>query len=119
MFGKLWLKDSGLVGSTDFHGRSAATAEDARETPIQSHISPSILVHEDQIRNQLSCLSIKATWKREFKLSWRKAGLLISMIQWTRTSRLSIKISLSLSLPFDGVQRAHEPTSLKNLSDTM
>ena len=39
----------------------------------------------------------KATLKRKFKLPWRKAGLLISMIQWTRTSRLSIKISLSLS----------------------
>ena len=38
----------------------------------------------------------KATWKREFKLPWRKAGLLISMIKWTRTSRLSIKISRSL-----------------------
>ena len=38
----------------------------------------------------------KATWKREFKLPWRKAGLLLSMIKWTRTSRLSIKISLSL-----------------------
>jgi hypothetical protein len=38
----------------------------------------------------------KATWKREFKLLWRKAGLLISMIKWTRTSKLSIKISLSL-----------------------
>ena len=37
-----------------------------------------------------------ATWKREFKLPWRKAGRLISMIKWTRTSRLSIKISLSL-----------------------
>ena len=37
----------------------------------------------------------KATWKREFKLLWRRAGLLISMIKWTRTSRLSIKISLS------------------------
>ena len=36
----------------------------------------------------------KATWKREFKLPWRKAGLLISMIKWW-TSRLSIKISLS------------------------
>ena len=35
----------------------------------------------------------KATWIREFKLPWRKAGLLISMIKWTRTSRLSIKIS--------------------------
>ena len=31
----------------------------------------------------------------EFKLPWRKAGLLISMIKWTRISRLSIKISLS------------------------
>ena len=38
----------------------------------------------------------KATWKREFELPWRKAGLPISMIKWTRTSRLSIKISLSL-----------------------
>ena len=38
----------------------------------------------------------RATWKREFKLPWRKAGLLISMIKWTGTSRLSIKISLSL-----------------------
>ena len=37
----------------------------------------------------------KVTSKREFKLPWRKAGLLISMIKWTRTSRLSIKISLS------------------------
>jgi len=40
-----------------------------------------------------------ATWKREFTLPWRKAGLLISMIKWTRTSRLSIKISLSLWIP--------------------
>ena len=37
----------------------------------------------------------KATWKREFKLPWRKAGLLISKIKWTRTSRMSTKISLS------------------------
>jgi len=36
-----------------------------------------------------------ATWKREFKLPWCKAGLLILMIKWTRTSRLSTKISLS------------------------
>ena len=35
-----------------------------------------------------------ATWKREFKLPWCKAGLLISMIKWIRTSRLSMKISL-------------------------
>ena len=39
----------------------------------------------------------QATWKREFKLQWRKAGLLISMIKWTRTSRLSMEISFSLS----------------------
>ena len=38
----------------------------------------------------------KANWKTECKLPWRKAGLLISMIQWTRASRLSIKMSLSL-----------------------
>ena len=34
----------GLVGSR----RSAVKAENAQETPIQSHISPSILVHEDK-----------------------------------------------------------------------
>jgi len=28
-------------------GRGAARAEDAQETPTQSHISPSILVYED------------------------------------------------------------------------
>ena len=49
------------------------------------------------------CLGPKATWKREFKLPWRKAGLLISIIQWTRTSRLSIKISLSASGPMVAV----------------
>ena len=39
----------------------------------------------------------QATWKREFKLPWREAGLLkqFSMIKWIRTSRLSIKNSLS------------------------
>jgi len=30
----------------------------------------------------------KVTWKRDFKLLWREAGL---SIQWIRTSRLSIK----------------------------
>ena len=39
----------------------------------------------------------KAIWNREFKLPWRKAGVLISMIKWIRTSRLSIDLSLSLS----------------------
>ena len=45
IFGELWSIDSGLVGSTDFHGRGAARAEDAQGTPTQRHISPSILVH--------------------------------------------------------------------------
>jgi len=39
------LIDSGL-----FSGRDAARAEDAQETPIQSHISPSLLVYEDNTR---------------------------------------------------------------------
>ena len=44
--------DSGSVGSTDFHsshpqGRGAATADDAQETPTQSHISSNILLYED------------------------------------------------------------------------
>ena len=38
----------------------------------------------------------QATLEREFKLPWHKAGLIISMIKWTRTRRLSIKISLSV-----------------------
>ena len=38
--------DSGLVGSTD-SGRGTARAEDAQGTPTQSHISPSILLYED------------------------------------------------------------------------
>ena len=50
----------------------------------------------------------KATWKREFKLPWRKAGLLISMIKWIRTSRLSMKISLSATLILD--ERGVAPT---------
>ena len=33
----------------DFRGRGAARAEDAQGTPTQSHISPSILVYEEQI----------------------------------------------------------------------
>ena len=44
--------NSGLVGSTDFSGRCAARAEDAQGTPTQSHISPSILVYEDNNNNK-------------------------------------------------------------------
>ena len=43
-----WLKDLGLLGSTDLSGRGTTIAEDAQGTPTQSHISPSILVYEDQ-----------------------------------------------------------------------
>ena len=51
-----------MVGSTDFHsshpqehepGRGAARAEDAEGTPTQSHVSPSILVYEDNSENQV------------------------------------------------------------------
>jgi len=38
------VTDSGLVGSD---GRSATRAEDAQGTPTQSHISPSMLVYEE------------------------------------------------------------------------
>ena len=54
--------------------------------------------HLTRVRHRLNRVGLsryKATRKREFKLPWRKAVLLIS-IKWTRTSRLSIKISLSL-----------------------
>ena len=39
-----------------------------------------------------------ATCQREFKLPWRKAGLLISMIKWILTRRLSTKMSLSTDM---------------------
>ena len=45
--------DSGLVGSTDFDRRGSARAEDVHGTPGQSHISPSILVYEDNIAERL------------------------------------------------------------------
>ena len=41
------MVDSGLVGSTNFPGRGAARAVDAQGTPTQGHVSPSILVYED------------------------------------------------------------------------
>ena len=43
-----WRVDRLRVGWLNgFSGRGAARAEDAQETPTQSHISPSILVYED------------------------------------------------------------------------
>ena len=36
-----------LIDSQDLSGRGAARAEEAQETPTQSHVSPSILVYED------------------------------------------------------------------------
>ena len=41
--------DSGLVGS----GRGTTGAEHAQGTPTQSHISPSLLVYEDDLRRAL------------------------------------------------------------------
>ena len=38
------LIDSGLIG------RGAARAKDAQGTPTQSHISPSILIHQENVR---------------------------------------------------------------------
>ena len=43
LLGSKKIQNSGLLGSTDFSGRVPARAEDARGTPAQSHISPSIL----------------------------------------------------------------------------
>ena len=40
----VYVIDSGLVG------RDTTRAADAQETPTQSHISPSILVSEDDVR---------------------------------------------------------------------
>ena len=43
----LYSLDRLRVGWLNLSGRGAARAEDAQGTPIQSHISPSILVYED------------------------------------------------------------------------
>ena len=54
MFGNDCIKmnikvvDSGLVGSAD-SGRGTTRAEDAQGTPTESHLSPSMLVYEDNI----------------------------------------------------------------------
>jgi len=47
--------------------------------------------------NDFKCEDLEATWKWEFKLTWREAGPPNHHgdIKWIRTSRLSIKNSLS------------------------
>ena len=67
--------------------------------PVDARALPHPQVAEWRDRRQ-QVRRYKATWKREFKLPWRKAGLIVSMIKWTRTSRLSIQISLTLRDPF-------------------
>ena len=55
-------------------------AESAQGTPTQSHISPSILVYEEQ-RWLIRChqirqgiVDVRLPGKKEFKLPWREAG---------------------------------------------
>jgi len=43
-----WLTRRGSTHSWDLSGRGTTGAEDAQGTPTQSHISPSLLVYEDQ-----------------------------------------------------------------------
>ena len=48
--------DSGVAGSKDFSlGWGTARAEDAPGTPTQSHISPRILVYEDEVTLFVLC----------------------------------------------------------------
>ena len=44
--------------SRELSGRGAARAEDAQGTPTQSHISPSILLYEEQCRLHTGCSSL-------------------------------------------------------------
>jgi hypothetical protein len=46
--GPVLHEETGLTPNSD-SGRGATRVEDAQGTPTQSHISPSILVHEDHI----------------------------------------------------------------------
>jgi hypothetical protein len=64
---------------------------------IVPHTVPRVGRSYEHFPDGLELHLLHATWKREFNLPWRKAGLLISMIKWTRTSRLSIKKPLSLA----------------------
>ena len=64
---------------------------------IVRHIVPRVGRSYEHFPDGFELHLLHATWKREFNLPWRKAGLLISMIKWTRTSRLSIKKPLSLA----------------------
>jgi hypothetical protein len=77
------------------HPTPNATNEPATQVLFSPDGKPLPYLSKSGVEMVLPLLECKATWKREFKLPWRKAGLLISMIEWTRTSRLSIKISFS------------------------
>ena len=53
-----------MVGSTDFSfERGAVRAEDAQETPTQSHISPSVLVQrQSRMEIRAKATSVAAEW---------------------------------------------------------
>ena len=59
----VWLRTEDLkVTNPNLSGRGAARAEDAQGTPTQSHISPSMLVYEDNRqtapRTHMECTTI-------------------------------------------------------------
>jgi len=102
-------------------GRGTAKAEDAQGTHTQSHTSPNKLVYEnhhaslavtatDQTRLALSSRDAVAYRKVDVRLPGkgnsnphgaRPVHLIITMIKWFRTSRLSITNSLSASAAQD------------------
>jgi hypothetical protein len=65
---------------------------------------------------ELHCRDPYVPWEGRYKASWKsgiqtptaqgRSTAIISMIQWSRTSRLSIKISLSLS-PYVPIMETH------------
>jgi hypothetical protein len=59
----------GTTHSWDLSGRGTTRAEDAQGTPIQSHISPSILVYEDKLRwretPSENIIEMVAVWDRD------------------------------------------------------
>ena len=52
--------DGGTLHSLIDSGRGATRAEDAQGTPTQSHISPSILVYENEEKNPLALTPLEA-----------------------------------------------------------
>ena len=78
-----------MVGSTDF-SFGTAKAKDAQGTPIQSHISPSVLVYEEK-NGQLDCSKHLTTYDLYFRGVGHAAGwqAILKLTCWVCNTNLS------------------------------